>query len=144
MVRVVLAARYHLHGCCIDSLLCCSLRGGAEAQISTGASQAVRFSRCSIDSLRDWPSHGRYQVRELLGCLATQIDFGPFSIGSDAPEGWSTFYVPLSIVLGLTLIAIFVWWECRHPYPLMPMRVWRDKNFSLVRRHRFSVCLLNI
>ena len=31
------------------------------------------------------------------------------------------------------MVGAFVWWECHFPYPLMPMKIWRDKEFSLVR-----------
>lgn len=31
------------------------------------------------------------------------------------------------------MILAFVWWECRFPYPLMPMDVWRNREFCLVR-----------
>jgi hypothetical protein len=30
------------------------------------------------------------------------------------------------------MIAAFVWWEGRFAYPLMPMKIWRDREFSLV------------
>lgn len=36
------------------------------------------------------------------------------------------------MVVGIVLIAVFIWWENRYPYPLMPMSIWLDKDFSLV------------
>ncbi|KAF2475997.1 putative transporter [Lindgomyces ingoldianus] len=59
------------------------------------------------------------------------LSFG-LSVGSDAPLGWKTPYVLVLIILGILMIITFVCWECCFPYPLMPMNVWRDKEFSLL------------
>ncbi|KAL2067626.1 hypothetical protein VTL71DRAFT_15722 [Oculimacula yallundae] len=54
------------------------------------------------------------------------------TIGGDAPQGWSTGYVIAMLVLGLVLMVGFVGWEAVYKYPLMPLHVWKDKNFSLI------------
>ncbi|KAK0101214.1 hypothetical protein ONS96_006436 [Cadophora gregata f. sp. sojae] len=54
------------------------------------------------------------------------------TIAGDAPKGWSTGYVIALLVLGVVLMVGFVGWEAFYKYPLMPLHVWRDKNFSLI------------
>lgn len=54
-------------------------------------------------------------------------------IAGGAPKGWRTSYVLVLLLLGIALIGIFIGWEGFCTYPLMPLRVWRDRNFSLVR-----------
>jgi MFS family permease len=58
-----------------------------------------------------------------------------YSIGPDAPDKWSTPYVIAFLVVGVVLMAAFVWWECRFEYPLMPISIWRDRDFCLVSQY---------
>ncbi|POR31082.1 Aminotriazole resistance [Tolypocladium paradoxum] len=73
---------------------------------------------------------------DIVGTLLTIGGIGLFiagiSVGPDAPQGWKTPYIIVFIILGLLMIATFIWWEGRFAYPLMPMRIWRDKEFSLL------------
>ncbi|CAI6332994.1 unnamed protein product [Periconia digitata] len=57
---------------------------------------------------------------------------GGISIGPDAPQGWKTPYVLTFIIVGFMMMVTFVWWENRFPFPLMPMKIWRDREFSLL------------
>jgi hypothetical protein len=36
------------------------------------------------------------------------------------------------LILGVILIAAFIVWETRYPYAMIPMTIWRDRDFSLV------------
>ncbi|MHB1005683.1 MAG: DHA2 family efflux MFS transporter permease subunit [Chloroflexota bacterium] len=45
-------------------------------------------------------------------------------------SGWLS--IPLLIVVGLILLAAFVAWEIRHPEPLLPFGIFRDRNFTLM------------
>jgi len=49
--------------------------------------------------------------------------------GNDA--GWDSFEVMGSLGLGAVLIAAFIWWENRSPAPLLPLRLFRDRSFSV-------------
>ncbi|KAM7213190.1 Major Facilitator Superfamily domain containing protein [Rhypophila decipiens] len=73
---------------------------------------------------------------DYMGVLLTVGGIGMFtagiSIGPDAPEGWKTPYIIAFLVTGPLMIATFVWWETRFPYPLIPMKVWLDREFSLL------------
>ena len=73
---------------------------------------------------------------DFLGTLLTVAGVGLFSaalgLGSDLPKGYATPYVIVFLILGVVLMAGFVWWERRIDYPLVPMHIWKDRNFSLL------------
>jgi len=49
--------------------------------------------------------------------------------GNDA--GWDSVEVVGSLVAGGLLLVGFVWWESRTPAPLLPLRLFRDRSFSV-------------
>ena len=49
--------------------------------------------------------------------------------GNDA--GWDSVEVMGSLGLGAALIAAFIWWENRSPAPLLPLRLFRDRSFTV-------------
>lgn len=36
------------------------------------------------------------------------------------------------LALGVVLMIAFVFWELFYPYPIMPMSIWRDRDFSII------------
>ena len=54
-------------------------------------------------------------------------------LAGDAPNCWRTSYVLALLIIGIILLGCFIYWQSRATYPLMPLYVWRDRNFSLVR-----------
>ncbi|KAF4553444.1 Hypothetical protein D9617_7g031720 [Elsinoe fawcettii] len=77
-----------------------------------------------------------FRQLDVVGMLLTVSGIGMFSaalsLGSGAPQGWSTPYVLITLILGFALILAFILWEYKYPHPLMPMYIWRDTNFSLL------------
>ncbi|GAB7340902.1 hypothetical protein MBLNU457_7254t1 [Dothideomycetes sp. NU457] len=73
---------------------------------------------------------------DIVGMLLTISGIAMFSaglsLGSNAPEGWKTGYVIALIIVGFAIIVAFVVWESKYPYPLLPMTIWKDMNFSLL------------
>ena len=73
---------------------------------------------------------------DIVGMLLTISGIAMFSaglsLGSNAPQGWKTGYVIALIIVGFALIVAFVIWESKYPYPLLPMSIWKDMNFSLL------------
>ncbi|PYI10926.1 hypothetical protein BO78DRAFT_304653 [Aspergillus sclerotiicarbonarius CBS 121057] len=73
---------------------------------------------------------------DVVGTIMTIAGIGMFSgalsLGSDAPHGWKTPYVLVLLILGALFIVGFVFWERWFEYPLVPMFIWRDRDFSLV------------
>ncbi|WP_066521247.1 DHA2 family efflux MFS transporter permease subunit [Curtobacterium ammoniigenes] len=45
--------------------------------------------------------------------------------------GWSSVQVVGSLIAGGLLLAAFIFWEARTPAPLLPLRFFRDRSFSL-------------
>ncbi|QKX54473.1 uncharacterized protein TRUGW13939_01560 [Talaromyces rugulosus] len=54
------------------------------------------------------------------------------STAGDAPKGWQTPYIIVLLILGVILIASFLYWQSIYSTPLMPLYVWKDRNFSLL------------
>lgn len=60
------------------------------------------------------------------------------SLGPD--DGWKSAHIIAMLIVGCLFLVGFVFWESYWEHPLMPLHVWRDRNFSLVgvccfRRH---------
>lgn len=73
---------------------------------------------------------------DLLGTVLTVAGIGMFSaalsLGDTAPQGWKTPYVLALLIVGLLLMVAFVFWELWFKWPLVPMNIWKDRNFTLV------------
>ncbi|KAF2266116.1 MFS general substrate transporter [Lojkania enalia] len=73
---------------------------------------------------------------DLPGTAMTILGIGMFcaalSLGGDAPDGWKTPYVLILLVLGVILIVAFVIWEIKYPYAMIDMKIWKDRDFSLL------------
>ncbi len=54
-----------------------------------------------------------------------------FGIVRGNPAGWDSMQVIGSLVLGVVLLAAFVIWESRTPTPLLPLRLFRDRSFTV-------------
>ncbi|KAL4953460.1 major facilitator superfamily-domain-containing protein [Aspergillus filifer] len=73
---------------------------------------------------------------DLLGALLVTGGVSAVSAGltltGTAPQGWATPYVIVLLVLGVVLIGAFIFWQSIYKFPLMPLYIWKDRNFSLV------------
>lgn len=55
-------------------------------------------------------------------------------LAGDAPNGWRTGYIiSLLLVATVSFVGLF-WWESRARNPIMPLYIWRDRTFTLVRK----------
>jgi EmrB/QacA subfamily drug resistance transporter len=54
-----------------------------------------------------------------------------FGIVRGNPAGWDSFEVVASLVAGAVLLAAFILWELRTPAPLLPLRLFRDRSFTV-------------
>jgi len=72
---------------------------------------------------------------DLLGTVMIIFGIGMFSaalsLGETAPNGWPTGYVLALLIVGIALMIAFVFWDLWFKYPLVPMGIWRDRDFSL-------------
>lgn len=49
-----------------------------------------------------------------------------------ASHGWRIPHILVLLILGLLVLALFVFRQGRSEHPLMPLKIWADKNFSLL------------
>lgn len=54
------------------------------------------------------------------------------TLAGDAPQGWGTSYVIALLVVGVILIAACIYWQSISKMPLMPLSMWKDRNFTLL------------
>lgn len=89
---------------------------------------------------KDWTDKEPWNLKtvkkfDLMGTLLTVAGIGMFSaaisLGDTAPQGWTTGYVLALLIVGIFLMIGFVFWEMWYKYPLVPMSIWRDRNFSV-------------
>ncbi|KAL1584668.1 hypothetical protein WHR41_06937 [Cladosporium halotolerans] len=80
----------------------------------------------------NWETVKRFDI---VGVLMTIGGIGMFSaalsLGEDAAQGWRTGYVLALLIVGAALMVAFVFWELRLTHPLVPMWMWKDRNFAL-------------
>ena len=72
-----------------------------------------------------------------LGNVGLYVDEN--SLGADAPQGWKTPYVLVFLILGILLLVAFVVWEIKYPYAMIDMKIWKDRDFTLVSGHSHPV-----
>ncbi|XXG98451.1 hypothetical protein Hte_004775 [Hypoxylon texense] len=77
---------------------------------------------------------GRLKEFDYVGTILTIFGTGMFTAGLTlGPEdGWAKAHVIALIIVGVALLVIFVVWEKFFPTPLMPLHIWKDRNFSLI------------
>lgn len=61
-----------------------------------------------------------------------------FTIGPEARRQWATPYIIVMLVIGILMMTAFVYWQSKFKAPLMPLYVWKDRNFTLMT---LSLCL---
>ncbi|KAI0106287.1 major facilitator superfamily domain-containing protein [Nemania sp. FL0031] len=77
---------------------------------------------------------GALRQFDYLGTVLTIFGTGMFTAGLTLgpQDGWSRAHVIALIVVGILLLVAFVFWERVFPTPLMPLYIWKDRNFSLI------------
>lgn len=67
-----------------------------------------------------------------LAVVGIAMFTGALTLANTAAQGWRTSYVIALLVVGVVLIAMFIYWQSVFKNPLMPLRVWKDRNFTLL------------
>ncbi|WP_327016072.1 MFS transporter [Cryobacterium sp. MP_3.1] len=72
------------------------------------------------------------RVDVLGACLAVVGLGGPvFALIEQGRFGWGSPIVYLPMAIGLIAFAAFLWWEARAPQPMMPLGLFRVRNFAV-------------
>ena len=85
---------------------------------------------------------GRKNVRvDFAGAAMCVVGLGSLVFGFiEQPRlGWSDAAVPGSIVFGAACLVAFVFYESRTPMPMLPLRLFASRNFSVTNVETFSV-----
>jgi len=67
-----------------------------------------------------------------LGAFLGVVGLGGtvFALIEQGRFGWSSPVVYIPLVVGLVALAMFVWWEHRAPQPMLPLSLFRARNFA--------------
>ncbi|ANP71187.1 MFS transporter [Cryobacterium arcticum] len=72
------------------------------------------------------------RVDVLGACLAVVGLGGPvFALIEQGRFGWTSPVVYLPLLVGLASFGAFLWWEARAPHPMMPLGLFRVRNFAV-------------
>jgi hypothetical protein len=68
-----------------------------------------------------------------IGALLSIVGLAPllFAIIEGPTKGWSSTPVVGGFIVGAVGLAAFVWWEFHTKHPMLPMRFFRERGFSL-------------
>jgi len=78
---------------------------------------------------------------DYLGAILTSAGLGALVYGLTAggESGWGQPAVLVALVAGVVLLALFVLVEARSPHPLVPLRLFRERQFSAANAVTFVV-----
>ncbi|WP_343922115.1 MFS transporter [Rhodoglobus aureus] len=70
---------------------------------------------------------------DYLGAILGIVGLGGpvFSLIEQGNYGWSSPAVFVPLVVGLLSLAAFIWWQRRAPQPMLPLELFRQRNFSM-------------
>jgi MFS family permease len=68
----------------------------------------------------------------ILAVVGIAMFTGALTLANTAPQGWRTNYVIALLIIGIVLVAMFIYWQSVFKHPLMPLHVWKDRNFTLL------------
>jgi MFS family permease len=73
---------------------------------------------------------------DLLGALLATAGVAMVTAGLTlvglVRDGWRTPYILVLLIVGVLALVCFVFWEADIEHPLMPLKIWKDRNFSLL------------
>ncbi|HEV7639480.1 MAG TPA: MFS transporter, partial [Gaiellaceae bacterium] len=82
----------------------------------------------------------RAQVDVVGGVLCVLGLGGPvFALIEEPRRGWGDPLILGTLFGGLALLTIFVWWERRHPAPMLPLRLFSKRNFTFANIETLTV-----
>ncbi|WP_327077878.1 DHA2 family efflux MFS transporter permease subunit [Agromyces cerinus] len=80
---------------------------------------------------RDAPNPAKERI-DWLGASLGVVGLGGtvFALIEQGRFGWSSPVVYIPLVVGLVALIAFVWWENRAPQPMLPLSLFRARNFA--------------
>jgi Na+/melibiose symporter-like transporter len=76
-----------------------------------------------------------------VGALLCALGLGGpvFALIEQPTHGWGSGLVAVPLIAGLALLVTFVLWERRSPQPMMPLHLFRNRNFSVGNLTTFTL-----
>ncbi len=70
---------------------------------------------------------------DVIGAVLAAVGLGGpvFALIEQERLGWQDPLVFLPLILGVIAFVVFLWWESRAPHPMMPLKLFRVRNFSV-------------
>ncbi len=70
---------------------------------------------------------------DLIGAGLAVIGLGApvFALIEQGRLGWASPVVAVPLLVGVLALAAFLWWESRTPHPMMPLGLFRVRNFGI-------------
>ena len=87
-------------------------------------------------------NHARKHARvDFVGGVLCVLGLGGpvFALIEQPKRGWSDPLILVSFVGGSALLALFIAWEARSAAPMLPLRLFRKRNFSWANLETFTV-----
>ncbi|KAF2861163.1 major facilitator superfamily transporter [Piedraia hortae CBS 480.64] len=81
-------------------------------------------ARVNLETLKKFDIPGVVCIIFGIGMFSAALSLG-------STEGWSAATVLGLLIAGIVLIVAFVCWDFWYKYPLVPMGIWEDRNFTL-------------
>lgn len=78
---------------------------------------------------------------DILGALLCALGLGGpvFALIEQPSYGWGSPVVLVPLIAGVALLIAFVMWERRSPHPMMPLTLFRSRNFSVGNLTTFTL-----
>jgi EmrB/QacA subfamily drug resistance transporter len=86
------------------------------------------------------PPENRPRVDIVGGALCVLGLGGPvFALIEEPRHGWSSPVIVVPLVAGVALFGAFLWWERHHPAPMLPLGLFRRRNFTFANVETLTV-----
>ena len=86
------------------------------------------------------PPENRPHVDVVGGALCVLGLGGPvFALIEEPRHGWSSPAIVVPLVAGVALFGAFLWWERHHPAPMLPLGLFRRRNFTFANVETLTV-----
>jgi EmrB/QacA subfamily drug resistance transporter len=87
------------------------------------------------------PRAGERAPIDVLGAVLCALGLaGPvFALIRQPTLGWSSPGVVLPALAGVALLAAFLWWEARAAHPMLPLSLFRRRNFAVGNAETFTM-----
>jgi EmrB/QacA subfamily drug resistance transporter len=99
---------------------------------------AIAIAMASFPPHDPEKAHARVDV---IGGLLCIVGLGApvFALIEEQRRGWSDPVVLVSLIGGLAVFGLFIWYEARASHPMLPLRLFRRRNFSWANIETFTV-----